>query len=160
MHLPLYCAAERALLRKREMLIFLSNGKQDASPDAEREPNMTFFNHLANTKHSLPDIVAVEAGISKLAANDLAGPSLWSLVTAAVRAVSTLVDRAFLAPVSVAYARSRLFHELNALSDRSLADIGLRRTDIAKVVYGAYEPKTATATVANDRAANDTILAA
>lgn len=120
---------------------------------------MTFFTHLSNTTSALYRVVAVETGISKQVANDEVRPSLWTLVSAAVRAVSNMVDRAILTPVSIAYTRSRLFHELNALSDRSLADIGLHRQDIAKVVYGAYEPAK-TLTIANDRAANDTVLAA
>ena len=94
---------------------------------------------------------------SRFPANDhrLGHFAPWSLIAAAGRAFVAVVDRA-IEPVTVAYARARLFSELNALSDRSLADIGLNRSDIATVAYGAFDRKAKTVntvSVANDQAA-------
>jgi uncharacterized protein YjiS (DUF1127 family) len=94
---------------------------------------------------------------SRLPANDqrLGRPAPWALFAAAGRALVAALDRA-IAPVTVAYARARLFRELSALSDRSLADIGLTRSDIATVAYGAFDRKAQTVktvSVANDQTA-------
>jgi uncharacterized protein YjiS (DUF1127 family) len=44
--------------------------------------------------------------------------------------------------------RERAFAELNALDDRTLADLGLRRSDIPYVVYGKAQQQSAPAAAA------------
>ena len=45
--------------------------------------------------------------------------------------------------------RERAFAELNALDDRTLADLGLRRADIPCVVYGKAQQQGATVATAS-----------
>lgn len=59
-----------------------------------------------------------------------------------------LVYRAVLAPLVTWYQRQRMYEELNGLSDRVLADIGLTREQIPAFVNRAYRPEPATASAA------------
>jgi len=52
-----------------------------------------------------------------------------------------LVRRAIVTPLANWYRRERLYEELNSLSDRMLADIGLSRADVARVARAAYGSK-------------------
>ena len=57
--------------------------------------------------------------------------------TPATSLVATL-RRAVITPVVAWYNRQRMFEELNGLSDRVLADIGLTRSQIPAYVKQAY----------------------
>jgi uncharacterized protein YjiS (DUF1127 family) len=60
--------------------------------------------------------------------------------------VLNAIHRAVVAPVVTWYNRQRMFEELNGLSDRVLADIGLTRAQLPSFVKQAYRPQpTATA---------------
>jgi len=54
-----------------------------------------------------------------------------------------MVRRTVVAPVVTWYQRQRMYEELNGLSDRVLADIGLSREQIPAVVKRAYRLETA-----------------
>ncbi|MBE0533162.1 MAG: DUF1127 domain-containing protein [Rhodospirillales bacterium] len=51
------------------------------------------------------------------------------------------IRRAVIAPVVTWYNRQRMYEELNGLSDRVLADIGLTRAQIPTLVKQAYRPE-------------------
>ncbi len=53
------------------------------------------------------------------------------------------IRRAVIAPVVTWYNRQRMYEELNGLSDRVLADIGLTRAQIPALVKQAYRVEPA-----------------
>ncbi|WP_316978103.1 DUF1127 domain-containing protein [Shumkonia mesophila] len=59
------------------------------------------------------------------------------------------VRRAVIAPVVTWYNRQRMLEELNGLSDRVLADIGLTRSQIPALVKQAYRSEQAVPAVSD-----------
>lgn len=66
-----------------------------------------------------------------------------SLIRLAVARIGALLRRAF-ATVAAWRERQRITIELQAMSDRDLADIGLCRGDIAAVAEGSYRDERST----------------
>ena len=75
----------------------------------------------------------------------LQAKELARLVRLAGAWVAAVVRAWLLAPAVRWYRRRELYRELMGLDDRILADIGILRLDIPKVVRNAYAPRTAPA---------------
>ena len=96
------------------------------------------------------------------AANDphFTKPRLGGEILAALRAVAQRIDSGLLEPLFLASRQAQLYRELEWLSDCGRADIGLKRSDIAAVVYGSFPVKAAlknVAVVAGKTVANDQV---
>ncbi len=70
---------------------------------------------------------------------------LARLVRLARASVVGLFRASLRAPVVRWYRRRKTYHELMRLDDRTLADIGILRCDIPKMVRNSYAPRTAPA---------------
>lgn len=84
----------------------------------------------------------------------------WKIL-AALRAAAHKINTGLVEPLALALRQAQLYRELDRLSDRMLADIGIKRSDIAAVVYGSFPVKAAIKNaavqgkiVANDQAAD------
>ena len=75
----------------------------------------------------------------------LQAKELARLVRLAGAWVAGVVRAWLLAPAVRWYRRRKLYREMMRLDDRILADIGILRRDIPKVVRNAYAPRTAPA---------------
>ena len=97
---------------------------------------------------------AVPAGVPALRQFYAVRPDPLALIVKAakkaVRALGQVARR-----LQVARQRANLYAELSSMSDRTLADIGVRRADISAIVYASFSdrPKTAKTAAANDAAA-------
>jgi uncharacterized protein YjiS (DUF1127 family) len=84
------------------------------------------------------DFTAIEVARISHTAETMRAETMAKLVVAVYVNVEKFLRYAIIAPLGRFLARQRTMNELSRLSDRTLADIGIRRVDIATVTEDSY----------------------
>ena len=84
------------------------------------------------------DFTTIEVKRITRAAEQMRAETMYKLVATVYVNVEQFLRHAIIAPVGRFLARQRTMNELSSLSDRTLADIGIRRIDIATVAENSY----------------------